>query len=376
MTTFLKGVRICAWFFCVWATAAIAAAAATPPVIVQQPQGQFAISGSNVSFSVSANGTAPLRYQWRFNGLNLTGATNDTLLLPSITFTQSGVYTVVINNSAGGALSEGALLQVDPQLTFRVTNLRTNGVIVVDHNAVTGSDPPGIAVSTNGVFVNGANSTARYNSEFLNGGLSLGRFYQALVGDLKTEKVYSLAAGTNLVSSSGDTVDSLIEINGTTGALTTNVILLSTNISLSSGDIGLFSGYGRIVIHLGFRAYDIMMPSGQVTDLGPAYYLNHNYSSTWAYWGVAEYLAGKITLLYAQYEYPDVHFIARSSVPQYTLSSVAATFGDMNNLASFTVSPSLSRWFFHYAGVSSQLGGEAKHSARPRCFTRRIRSSL
>ena len=31
---------------------------------------------SNVTFTVVADGTSPLRYQWQFNGNNLTGATN------------------------------------------------------------------------------------------------------------------------------------------------------------------------------------------------------------------------------------------------------------------------------------------------------------
>ncbi|MDB6035740.1 MAG: hypothetical protein JWM16_6078 [Verrucomicrobiales bacterium] len=344
-----------ATLFCVVETARPASG---PPVVLEQPQGQYAVSGSNIYFSVVADGSPPLRYQWLFNGYNIPAGTNAALLLPSITFTQSGVYSVFITSPSGSILSDGALLQVDPQLTFRIMALRTNGVLLADHSALTGADRPGIAVSTNGVFVNGLTATARFDSELLTGGQTLGRRYQAIVSDLKSEKVYSLAAGTNLLTSAGDTVDSLVEIDGTTGALTTNFILLSTNIVVSSSsDVGIFSGYGRIVIHLGYRAYNIMMPSGQVTDLGSAYYLDHNYSSSWAYWGVAEYLGGRIYLLYAQYAPSDVQSIVRARIPDYASTTTAATFRDMNDLASFTMSPSLSRWFFHFEGVSSQLGG-------------------
>src|SRR5690242_1872405 len=38
-----------------------------PLQIAQQPTNLVADAGSNVTFSVTATGTGPLRYQWRFN---------------------------------------------------------------------------------------------------------------------------------------------------------------------------------------------------------------------------------------------------------------------------------------------------------------------
>ena len=40
----------------------------TPPVIATQPQSQTVWAGSNVTFTVTANGTAPLSYQWLLGG--------------------------------------------------------------------------------------------------------------------------------------------------------------------------------------------------------------------------------------------------------------------------------------------------------------------
>src|SRR5205814_47845 len=37
-----------------------------PPSITNQPQSQIVAAGTNVSFSVLAGGTQPLKYQWRF----------------------------------------------------------------------------------------------------------------------------------------------------------------------------------------------------------------------------------------------------------------------------------------------------------------------
>jgi len=41
---------------------------AGPPSVVLQPQDLTVYQGQNAGFSVVANGTPPLSYQWRFNG--------------------------------------------------------------------------------------------------------------------------------------------------------------------------------------------------------------------------------------------------------------------------------------------------------------------
>jgi hypothetical protein len=46
------------------------------PLIAAQPQSQVVGVGSVASFTAAATGTAPLRYQWRFNGANPPGANN------------------------------------------------------------------------------------------------------------------------------------------------------------------------------------------------------------------------------------------------------------------------------------------------------------
>ena len=45
-----------------------------------------------------ASGTAPLSYQWRFNGTNLSGATSSALALSNVQTNNSGSYAVVVSN--------------------------------------------------------------------------------------------------------------------------------------------------------------------------------------------------------------------------------------------------------------------------------------
>ena len=62
----------------------------------------------------SAEGTAPLRYQWQTNGINLSGATNSVLSITNVQAAHEADYTVVVTNIAGNTLSQIAHLTVLP----------------------------------------------------------------------------------------------------------------------------------------------------------------------------------------------------------------------------------------------------------------------
>jgi plastocyanin len=82
------------------------------PTILTQPRSQTNIIGTTVSFSVSVSGTPPFAYEWQFNGADLSGATNDTLTLTNVQFSNAGPYLVIVTNSAGAATSQVAVLTV------------------------------------------------------------------------------------------------------------------------------------------------------------------------------------------------------------------------------------------------------------------------
>jgi hypothetical protein len=82
------------------------------PAIVTQPTNQTAVVGMTATFGVSAVGSSPLGYQWRFNGTNLAGATNATLTLTNVQLGQAGSYAVQVTNRYGSVLSSNAVLTV------------------------------------------------------------------------------------------------------------------------------------------------------------------------------------------------------------------------------------------------------------------------
>ena len=89
-------------------------ALATPPVVTNQPVPQVSLVGGTASFSVGAAGAGTLSYQWQFNGTNLAGATNATLTLTNVQFSQAGNYQASVADSNGPALSVPVPLEVFP----------------------------------------------------------------------------------------------------------------------------------------------------------------------------------------------------------------------------------------------------------------------
>lgn len=89
---------------------------AVPPIlpsITQQPANRATRLGRSASFRVSATGTDPLTYQWRKDGVDIPGATNDSYRTPSTTLEDDGAhFSVVVGNRAGRAVSRDAILTI------------------------------------------------------------------------------------------------------------------------------------------------------------------------------------------------------------------------------------------------------------------------
>lgn len=87
---------------------------AQSPTIVTSPANQTIDTGAAVSFSVTADGTAPLSYQWSVDGAIITGATGPTLILTSdeASSADGRVYQVTVTNVCGSATSLLATLTV------------------------------------------------------------------------------------------------------------------------------------------------------------------------------------------------------------------------------------------------------------------------
>jgi len=88
------------------------------PTITEQPSDQIVQVGQGASFSVTADGTAPLLYQWYFNtNTVLTSGTNATYAISSVTSNDVGTYDVVVSNNFGSVTSIVANLILGEPIT-------------------------------------------------------------------------------------------------------------------------------------------------------------------------------------------------------------------------------------------------------------------
>ncbi len=248
---------------------------------------------------------------------------------------------------------------------FRISNLTTNNSRFIEHNDVTSDDRGGLALTPNGIIYSGDSQSAVFPRD-LSTATGLGLIYDGLVSDLKTETAYEFATGTAMPGQQGydsANVDTLLEI-GANGALTGDSITLSQPIDTTgSSRVGIFSGFGRIVVATSQGVFHIEMPTGQVTVL-PAITLSDtvstsesfNFARSGIFWGTAEYYSGELYLDYLIYgpNYP-VRTVLRQRVSDgasETLATIGAAGEDsgLSDAASFIVSPSTRRWFVHYEG--------------------------
>jgi hypothetical protein len=94
------------------ATLTVSAVSAAPS-ITAQPAAATVASGAAASFTVIANGSAPLTYQWRRNGTNIAGATTSSYTTAATTVGDDGArFSVVVSNALGSVTSGEAVLTV------------------------------------------------------------------------------------------------------------------------------------------------------------------------------------------------------------------------------------------------------------------------
>ena len=83
-----------------------------PPTIATAPTSQKVIAGQAARLTVTANGSAPLTYQWLKDGTAIAGATSAELAIANAQPANAGTYQVQISNAAGSVSSGSVTLTV------------------------------------------------------------------------------------------------------------------------------------------------------------------------------------------------------------------------------------------------------------------------
>ena len=117
------------------------------PSIAAHPANRTVTVGQSATFSVTANGTPPLVYQWQRNDADIPGATGASYTLPNAQPSDDGAtFRVNVSNGAGNLFSNAATLTVTANqspvaaITAPSDALRYSGGMTVAF-AGTGTDP-------------------------------------------------------------------------------------------------------------------------------------------------------------------------------------------------------------------------------------------
>ncbi len=135
-----------------------------PPSITTQPASVTVTAGQTATFSVTANGTATLAYQWKKNGAAIGGATGSSYTTPATVAGDNGsTFTVTVTNSVSNVTSNAATLTVNvpPSITTQpASKTVTVGQTATFTVAATGSGTLTYQWKKNGTAIGGATSAS------------------------------------------------------------------------------------------------------------------------------------------------------------------------------------------------------------------------
>jgi Abnormal spindle-like microcephaly-assoc'd, ASPM-SPD-2-Hydin/Immunoglobulin domain/Immunoglobulin I-set domain len=150
------------------------------PTITTQPASRSVSVGQTATFTVAAYGSPPLTFQWRKNGVAISGATSLSYTTPVTTASYNDTeYTVVVTDVGGSVISNAAVLTVEiplPTITQQPASSTVYAGQTASFSVVAGGTGPftyqwrenGTAISgaTSASYTTSATTTAENWSQF------------------------------------------------------------------------------------------------------------------------------------------------------------------------------------------------------------------
>jgi rhamnogalacturonan endolyase len=255
------------------------------PIITNQPMSQIVPAGSSVTFTVGADGAAPLGYQWMSNNVPVLGATNTTLTLTYVSLADSGNYSVLVTNTYfsiqlqantnSSVVSRIAMLTVVPVLVTNqpVSQTVPSGSTVSFSVGVAGAAPLIYQWNSNSIALSGATNAAL---TFTNVSLAASATYSVLItnsygGVLSSNAVLTVLLASEYVS---PTFWSMISSNTVPGGFWPNFLALdhSNNIyvtDLTLSEVVKFGQNGNYLTKFGTNGFSngqFQYPQGIAVD--------------------------------------------------------------------------------------------------------------
>jgi hypothetical protein len=226
------------------------------PVVTDDPEGQIADMGEDVTFTVTATGAEPLQYQWLLNGHPVSGATSSSLVLTGVQPSDAGNYSVVVKNAIGVTRSQ-----------------RANLTVVIGSGAATFADHFADRVSVNPLegAVIGDNSTATLETnEPIHGGKTGGQSiwytWRASFSGVITLSTRGSSFDTLMSVYTGEALNdlSLVASDDDSGGFFTSTVMFNCveGIDYHIAIDGYYGASGNVVLGLGTAGYRVLDVSG------------------------------------------------------------------------------------------------------------------
>ncbi len=135
-------------------------------VFIQNPQSQTACLNGIVTFDVVHGGTGPFTYQWRKNGVVISGATQPTYTIDPVIASSAGNYSVTVSNACSSPTSGSGTLTVNASQFAPTITTQPASQAICFGNPVTfsvvasGTAPLSYQWTKDGVNIPGATSSS------------------------------------------------------------------------------------------------------------------------------------------------------------------------------------------------------------------------
>jgi hypothetical protein len=107
--------------------------------ILEHPRGGTLSLGQDVTLSVVATGAPPTTYQWRLNGHDLDGRTNNVLEFTVVDNSSYGLYEVIVQGPDMAILSEPAVIRPAGAETIAADNFSESTLLPLNNGSVHGN---------------------------------------------------------------------------------------------------------------------------------------------------------------------------------------------------------------------------------------------
>jgi hypothetical protein len=112
-------------------------------MITRDPVDQLVCANGAATFEASASSSTPVSYQWRKDGVPITGATDRTISINGVVEQDAGQYDVIVMNQCSQAISTAASLNVfGAKIVGNPGELRAEKCMTVTFSVVPAGLPP------------------------------------------------------------------------------------------------------------------------------------------------------------------------------------------------------------------------------------------